>query len=175
MKFFWKLFFSIVLITELFLGIGGCVLIQSVFNHSIRREIEAAWQESDLLCISLNHGLLLVPEMTFGEDVGSLEEILNELCRSIMMQTSGSAVPFSLSSPQGTLVAGSRPEGLSGRLVERLEGDERGYEIQDAGDVYYIHCARPVRIQGMSFLLKTIGTLHPYFRISPSMSGPFLY
>ena len=106
MKFFWKLFFSIVLITELFLGIGGCVLIQSVFNHSIRREIEAAWQESDLLCISLNHGLLLVPEMTFGEDVGSLEEILNELCRSIMMQTSGSAVPFSLSSPQGTLVAG---------------------------------------------------------------------
>lgn len=129
MKFFWKLFFSIVLITELFLGIGGCVLIQSVFNHSIRREIEAAWQESDLLCISLNHGLLLVPEMTFGEDVGSLEEILNELCRSIMMQTSGSAVPFSLSSPQGTLVAGSRPEGLSGRLVERLEGDERGYEI----------------------------------------------
>lgn len=164
MKFFWKLFFSIVLITELFLGIGGCVLIQSVFNHSIRREIEAAWQESDLLCISLNHGLLLVPEMTFGEDVGSLEEILNELCRSIMMQTSGSAVPFSLSSPQGTLVAGSRPEGLSGRLVERLEGDERGYEIQDAGDVYYIHCARPVRIQGMSFFVENYRDITSVFQ-----------
>ena len=52
MNFFWKLYFSIMLIVTVCFGIGGYVLIQSSFHTSLGRETEAAYQENDILYIS---------------------------------------------------------------------------------------------------------------------------
>ena len=166
MKFFWKLFFSIVLITELFLGIGGCILIQSVFRHSVRREIEAAWQENDFICISLNQGALLTPgaPMAFGTDVESPEALLENLYRSMTLQAEGSGIPFSLSDRQGMLIAGSRPEGLENHLAAQLDMEHRGYEIRKVENTYYLHCVQPLQIRGMYFLVENYRDMTSVFQ-----------
>ena len=165
-EIFWKLFFSIVLITELFLGIGGCILIQSVFRHSVRREIEAAWQENDFICISLNQGALLTPgaPMAFGTDVESPEALLENLYRSMTLQAEGSGIPFSLSDRQGMLIAGSRPEGLENHLAAQLDMEHRGYEIRKVENTYYLHCVQPLQIRGMYFLVENYRDMTSVFQ-----------
>ena len=53
MKFFWKLYLSIMLITITFFSIGGYFLIQSSFHNSLEREIESVYKENDIYISSL--------------------------------------------------------------------------------------------------------------------------
>ena len=49
MKFFWKLYFSIMTITLICFSVGGAMLIQTSFNNSFERETESVYQENDIL------------------------------------------------------------------------------------------------------------------------------
>lgn len=49
MKFFWKLYFSIMTITLICFSVGGTMLIQTSFNSSFDREVESIYQENDIL------------------------------------------------------------------------------------------------------------------------------
>ena len=49
MKFFWKLYFSIMTITLICFSVGGTMLIQTSFKNSFDREVESIYQENDIL------------------------------------------------------------------------------------------------------------------------------
>ena len=46
MKFFWKLYFSIMLVVMVCLDVGGYALIQSGFRTSLSREVDSVYQEN---------------------------------------------------------------------------------------------------------------------------------
>ncbi len=70
MNFFWKLYFSIMLIVTVCFGIGGYVLIQSSFHTSLDREIEVSFQENDILYISFERILSTI----YGIDSATILE-----------------------------------------------------------------------------------------------------
>ena len=123
MKFFWKLFFSIILVTEFFVGVSGYVLIYSSFKNSMEREIETAWQENDMLCFSLNQGLAWSMEMSnislmWGnpeEDGKNYKEVLT---KAMTIQTTDGVIPFSFSSDEGEVICGSRKPGFDDGLMK---------------------------------------------------------
>ena len=50
MKLFWKIFYSMVLMTVIFCSIGGHFLIYRQFESSIEKEVESIFEENDFLC-----------------------------------------------------------------------------------------------------------------------------
>ena len=101
MKFFWKLFFSIILVTEFFVGISGYVLIYSSFKNAIEREIETAYQENDMLYFSLNQRITWSVEMSnMTFKWGILEEEMDYkelLTEAMSIQTTDGVISFSFS------------------------------------------------------------------------------
>lgn len=159
MKFFWKLFFSIILVTEFFVGISGYVLIYSSFKNAIEREIETAYQENDMLYFSLNQRITWSVEMSnitlmWGipkEGTENYEEILAE---AMSIQTTDSAISVSFSDAEGQVICGSRKKGFDASLVKKLGNQERGYEIRKIDDDYLIHCARYVKLLNQDYFIE---------------------
>ena len=55
MKFFWKLYFSIMVITMSCFSIGSYMLIESGFHATLEREVENAYHENDIISSILNN------------------------------------------------------------------------------------------------------------------------
>ena len=69
MKFFWKLYFSIMTITLICFSVGGTMLIQTSFKNSFDREVESIYQENDILVNSLTLELYpYLEEIALKED-----------------------------------------------------------------------------------------------------------
>ena len=115
MNFFWKLYFSIMLIVTVCFGIGGYVLIQSSFHTSLDREIEVAFQENDILYISferilstiygIDSATILEKDMLASDEGGTLADelsyILQNVAKSISIQNANGNIPFRLSDQNG--------------------------------------------------------------------------
>ena len=54
MKLFWKLFCSMVSVTILACSIGGFLLIDGQFRTSLEHEVEALYEENDMLRYALS-------------------------------------------------------------------------------------------------------------------------
>ena len=49
MKFFWKIFFSTILIAAVTFSFGSYYLIDSQFRSALKREIESLYEENEIL------------------------------------------------------------------------------------------------------------------------------
>lgn len=167
MKFFWKLFFSIILVTEFFVGISGYVLIYSSFKNAIEREIETAYQENDMLYFSLNQRITWSVEMSnMTFKWGILEEEMDYkelLTEAMSIQTTDGVISFSFSDVEGEVICGSRKKGFDDGLVKKLGTQERGYEIRKIDDGYMIHCARYVKLLNEDYFIENFRDITEVF------------
>ena len=160
MKFFWKLFFSIILVTEFFVGVSGYVLIYSSFRNSVEQEVEAAYRENDMLCFSLNQGVANSVEMSSMSLMWGIEQEDGEadykeiLTKALTIQTTEGEIPFCLTDSEGEPICGSRKNGLDDGLVKKLNMQQRGYEIRKVEGRYMIHCARPVKLLNEDYYIE---------------------
>ena len=96
MKFFWKLYFSIMTIMLICFSVGGYMLIQTNFNNSFEREIESVYQENDILVNSFTLELypyleeLTLKEETSKERFNSLENLFSNM----IVETFNGSVSF---------------------------------------------------------------------------------
>ena len=180
MNFFWKLFFSIILVTEFFVGISGYVLIYSNFKNSIEREVETAYQENDMLYFSLNQGVAWSVELSnmtlaWGITEDEIENYREILTKAMTIQTSNGVIPFSFSNAEGELICGSRKKGFNEELVEKLDVRERGYEIRKIDNRYMIHCARPVKLLNEDYFIENFRDITDVFENQKSYSRTFAF
>lgn len=160
MKFFWKLFFSIILVTEFFVGVSGYVLIYSSFRNSVEQEVEAAYRENDMLCFSLNQGVANSVEMSSMSLMWGIEQedggvdYKEILTKALTIQTTEGEIPFCLTDSEGEPICGSRKKGLDDGLVKKLNMQQRGYEIRKVEGRYMIHCARPVKLLNEDYYIE---------------------
>lgn len=178
MKFFWKLFFSIILVTEFFVGVSGYVLVYSSFRDAIEREVEAAWQENDMLCFSLNQGVSWAMEMSsvsliWGYPEEREADYTEILTRAMTIQTTEGTIAFSFCDEDGALICGSRKNGFDQGLVKSLGMKERGYEIRKIDERYMIHCARPVEIIGKSYFIENYRDITEIFKNQAAYTRTF--
>lgn len=178
MSFFWKLYFSIMLIVTVCFGIGGYVLIQSSFQTSLDRETEVAYQENDILYISFERVL----STTYGIDSATileqgasdsaeagrladeLSEILQNAAGSISIQNANGNIPFRLSDQNGKTVFQDIHFTVQESLAPSLTSSERGYRIVEANEHYYIQAAQPLTLAGLVFYIENYRDITPVFR-----------
>lgn len=157
MKFFWKLFFSIMLVTECFAGIGGFVLVNSEFTNALQREIQSAYEENDLVFFSLRQALWSSNAFlaSWGVDTAYGEEDISDfVSNEMMIQVAGGMKNLVLCDKTGNVLSGMRKKEFDDKLVKSLGTEKRGYEIKKTGNGYYIHCARPIKILDSYFYIE---------------------
>lgn len=128
MKLFWKLFCSMVSITVLACAVGGFVLIDGQFRTAFGQEVQALYEENDMLRYSLSREAER-QALTSRED-------LSRLAGNIAITAGGRTVAFRLSDADGTALYYNG--GLffldAGSLISGLGPNQRGWQLrQGAG------------------------------------------
>lgn len=172
MNFFWKLYFSIMLIVTVCFGIGGYVLIQSSFHTSLGRETEAAYQENDILYISFerilstNYGA--GPAAVFDSSAldadalsDELSAVLQNVAENISVQNANGNIPFRLSDQTGKVVFQDIHFTVQESLAPSLTAANRGYRILETEGRYYIQTAQPLALADTVFYIENYRDITP--------------
>ena len=167
MRFFWKIFCSTVVITALSLSLGGFWLIDSQFRTSLRREINAAYEENDVLWYTIDREL----QNGYATDRDSLALV----ARSVRIETGRGTIPFRLTEPDGgALYTGDGAAG-GAEMLSSLGMDKRGYELTQLGERTYVHAASPLTLPDGPVFLENFREITDLFRTRDSQYHRFFY
>lgn len=169
MKFFWKLFCSIIIITALTCSVGGYFLIRSQFQMSLEREISMAYVENDILWQFMDREL---QNLNTSAPVGSQ---ISALASNITINTSGGKMAFTVSDGEGLLLYSN--SGLSGSasVYKGILPNTRGYEIYSDKEDYYIHMVRAAAVQEQPFFLENFREITYLFDAKKSQHTFFAF
>lgn len=169
MKFFWKLFCSIIIITVLTCSAGGYFLIRSQFRMSMEREISTAYAENDILWQFMDREL---QSLDVSEPVGTQ---IASLAGNITVDTSGGKMAFSVSDGSGKRLYSN--SGLSGSasVYTSISPNTRGYEIWRNEGRYYIHMVRAAAIQEQPYYLENFREITYLFEARKSQYTSFAF
>jgi signal transduction histidine kinase len=152
LRFFWKIFFSTMLIACLFLAIGGYCLIDLGFRSTLERETEAAYDEADILAYTLaanfrDEGFAVLVDSLGSRTEENVASAAGSMAESLTISSAGDVLNYRLSAADGReLFNNSGVSAMTG-LITRLEPGNRGYEIQpEPGGGTYIHVASPITV-----------------------------
>lgn len=140
MKFFWKLYFCIMIMTMSCFSIGGYMLIQSGFHASLKREIQNAYNENDIISSILNSLFLYdINSVTdiYTSEVSSVGDYLENL--TIQNDTN---ILFCLRDQKGTIIY---TDGIfdENNHVKELNNQQQEYYITKDHQQYYIYTIKP--------------------------------
>ena len=158
MKPFWKLFFSMVLITALACDVGGYVLIDTQFRVSLEREVSALYEENDLLRYALAQELAFHPLYSRKE--------LAAAARGISISTSRGTVAFRLSGEDGETLGGSGQLAVEAvPLTAVLPRGQRGWVMDALQDGrVYLHAASPLALEDGVLYLENCREISSLFQ-----------
>lgn len=165
MKFFWKLYFSIVTITITCFGIGGYMLIQTSFDDSFKREIESAYQENDILVNLLTLELLPYLEnfSIEGEEFQDWSELLENVVSNLTIETFNGNVSFCVRMENGDVIYQNDTFNDGSELFKKLSQNERGYIVKRNGDDYKLKSLRIFSINGTKLYFENARNISEIF------------
>ncbi|WP_313530383.1 sensor histidine kinase [Anaerotignum sp.] len=167
MKFFWKVFLSIILITVLFFSIGVYYIIHSSFKYSLSREVTAAYEENDIILYTLTNEMQsnsTESPLSKNEEIISNEQWVMGIANSVIISNSKGIVPFRISNSSYNSLYESKWADIDNTILKKLPNDARGYEITFANEEYYIHTAAPIILQGEKMYVETCRNITPLFK-----------
>ncbi len=166
MKFFWKIYLSIMLIIVLFFSIGVYYIIHSSFKYSLDSEINAAYVENDILINSLTTEIisnLKDNPISLDEDISIKERWIMDTANTVVISTSRGVVPFRISNINYSILYESKWTNIDNSILEKLPNNTRGYEITLKNGSYYIHTAAPITILGEKMYVENCRNITSLF------------
>ena len=134
MKFFWKLYLSIMLITITFFSIGGYFLIQSSFHNSLEREIESVYKENDIYISSLQREFNI--PIDDQEDSTLVIKLLQNSIGTLTIQTLSGNLSFCLRDTQGQIIYQNGGFSDKNNFIDKVEDNQRAYKIFNEKNQY---------------------------------------
>ena len=181
MSFFWKIFFSTILIASATFSIGSYYLIDSQFRSSLSREIAAAFEENDILRYSLTHEFETVytmpnhSEQFYEELLMAEKQIIQKVAQSVTINTSKGTIPFRLNDSSFQTVFSSSNIDVDNHMLKQLASDQKGYEIVKSGSNYYLHTAGPLTYHGEVLYLENFRNITFLFKNRSEQYKSFYY
>lgn len=144
MKFFWKLYFSIMTITLICFSVGGTMLIQTSFNNSFNREVESVYQENDILVNSLTLELYpYLEELTLkGDSTQERTDSLQNIFCNMSVETFRGNVSFCVRDENGNVIYQNDVFDNQPKLFEKVFQNERGYIVIKNKNQYKLQVLR---------------------------------
>ena len=178
MKFFWKLYLTIMLMVISCFSAGGYMLIESGFKSSLQREIEMAYQENDILYSSFVKELLS-PFIGYNSasDISDVEKFtaIHESVTTLTIQSFSGTISFCLRDKDGQMIYQNGGFSNDSSLVKKVKSGTRGYKIVENNDKYKIHVLRKLDIEGEGIFLENSRDISSLFKGRKEQYQSFLY
>lgn len=152
MKFSWKVFVTTVVIVAASFAVGGYILISSVFNTALEREVELSVGENRLLCFSFQTAAANVPQ---GDEKGLSNEVVTSIAQTLSSNGS-SRYDIRISDSSYKSVYSKLRVSLDNSLMRTLKSDTRGYQILSLNGQYFIHTASKLKAHDSTFYLESL-------------------
>ena len=177
MKFFWKLYLVIMLMVVSCFSVGGYMLIESGFNSSLRREVEMAYQENNILYSSFTRELLSpfngynASAFTDAEKI----EIIHESITTLTIQSFNGMISFCLRNNEGQMIYQNGGFTNDSSLIKKVDSGTRGYKIVEDDNKYKIHVLRKLDIEDSDVYLENCRDISSLFEGRKDQYRSFLY
>lgn len=124
MRFFWRIFFSIITVTIMTFSLGSFFLISVLFNSSLEREVKAAYEENDMLRTTLEMAIANTPH--YGD---LSQDTLKNLAQSMKINTASGVLPISIDDADFKNLYINFNDTLDSAILKTLSSGVRAYEI----------------------------------------------
>lgn len=177
MNFFWKLYFSIMAITLICFSVGGYMLIQTSFDNSFEREVEAVYQENDILVNSLTLELLPhLEELTIkGGTFQERFDLLKNLVSNMTVETFNGNVSFCIRAENGDVVYQNDTFNDDHKLFDKISQNERGYIVQKDKEHYKLQSLRIFSLNGTKLYFENARDISELFLNRENQFGTLFY
>ena len=162
MKFFWKLYLSIMLITITFFSIGGYFLIQSSFHNSLEREIESVYKENDIYISSLQREFNI--PIDDQEDSTLVIKLLQNSIGTLTIQTLSGNLSFCLRDTQGQIIYQNGGFSDKNNFIDKVEDNQRAYKIFNEKNQYTLHTLRPFHFANVNIYIQNSRNISSLFQ-----------
>jgi len=171
MKLFWKLFCSMVCVTVLACSLGGFVLIDGQFRTALNQEVQALYEENDMLRCALS--------MEAEGRVLSGREELARLTQGVTLATVGRAAAFRLSDETGAELGGNNalpPDLNTFPLTSELSENQWGWRLANvARGAYFLHGASALTLLDETVYLENCRDVSALFAQRSAQYRSFFY
>lgn len=150
MKFFWKIFFTTMLICTACFSLGGYILIDSNFNALLKNEVETAYDYGEIVYYSLANEC---------KSEGGREDIRQKLTRvaqSIDINNMNQRIAFGVTDTGGGEVFSSLDQNFDKELIASLTKNEAGWTMKKTEAGAYVQLIRPASFEGSTFYIEML-------------------
>ena len=148
MKFFWKLYFSLMILLCSCFSIGSYILIQGSFDNSLKREMNTAYQENSIILSTLKNYT-----NWYEEDIEDISRI-QELLAAVTVQSFDRNIMFCLRDTKGDVVFQNDHFNHSSTLIKNLKNNQKKSILKKSSSKYYVYTIEPVSIGSNQFYIE---------------------
>lgn len=144
MRFAWKIFLTAFTVIILSFGVGGFVLVNTVFQGRLDGEIDAALENNQYLCTSLN-------AIISSSGSGYTEYLISNFSKQISAQ-----------SGTNRLFAGAKEKTAyydEASFVNTLEAGQRSYHIVQNDDGFFVHVVSRLMFNTCDTYIETLADI----------------
>lgn len=135
MKFYAKIFLSMLVVVSISFGIFGTLLIHNSFQSSLDREIEMGKTENQMLKLTFETTANSIPEAYFENQRTVLTEMAQSIEQKMNTNESGMLIVDKDSMP----IYSNQDLEVDMVLFEQISADKSGYRIYRSGESYYLN------------------------------------
>lgn len=158
MKFFWKLFFTIILTATFCISIAGTVLLKSNTQTFIQNEVERAFDRCNVVAFTLLNEL-----SDFDSFEMTVKEYLRQISRKLSISYMDSALRFSLYSQNGEVLFSSLDEDNSPINLSKVSSTQKGYIITETEKGMILSAVIPVEVLSEQYYIFTSNDINYVF------------
>lgn len=168
MKFFWKLYFSLMILLCSCFSIGSYILIQGSFDNSLKREMNTAYQENSIILSTLKNYT-----NWYEEDIEDISRI-QELLATVTVQSFDRNIMFCLRDTKGDVVFQNDHFNHSSTLIKNLKNNQKKSILKKSSSKYYVYTIEPVSIGSNQFYIENKYDVTSLFQMRNSQIQTYL-
>ena len=179
MKFFWKLYLTIMLTVVTCFSIGGYLLIETGFKSYLQREIEMAYQENDILFSSFINEIFTLIDGYVDAKYSDSERfsIIQNSATTLRIQTFNGSISFCLRDKRGKMLYQNGGFSDDVSLIKKIKSGTRGYKIIKNNNKYKVHTLRKLElgIEDIDMYLENSRDISSLFNDRKDQYQTFIY
>lgn len=163
MKFFWKIFFSMMFLCVSFFSIGGYFFINSSFNAAMEQEIQSGYQMCDIVHYSFqNEVRQLYFDIYENDEINLSDNKIINIVYSIGINNTNRLINFRIFDDSKNIIYSSN-NSISGGNLTALFKDKKAYNFEKIENEIYLKNFRPTVIMGKYYYIEVFKNVSNVF------------
>lgn len=178
MKLFWKIFFTVMIISISCFSIGSYILINNNFKSSLERDINTTFMENDILKFALTQELEDISELFIDFSNETINYTKAQWIEKIAPNINISSIEdlnFRVRDIEGKILYENTDTDVKWEEIAKIKENQRAHEVFNIKDEYFIHAVARIKMDKEVFYIENFKNITPLFISQKRQFETFLY